>query len=244
MSHTLKLVAADERGLAWAQDRVRQFHYLRKPADQRSRPFAYLVVGDGWADGPPWHSAPLGCLIFGRPEATRCYDGNLTYGSQQDVDAGRASFDRWEVLNLARVYISPLIQRGGPFCTPELVPGYTDRHGVWRPTVASWAINEAQATVGYDYLKAHPPVWVEQPYRIQALLSYCNLELHKGTIYKAAGWSIARRNERGIETWHTTDLCPLSPDEDDEIRKLAEQSERSRRLRAREHQAEQVRMAI
>gem|GEM_PF-1131568 len=244
MTHTLRLQNFGERGLAWAQDQVQQFHYLRKPVDPRSRPFAYVITSDSWDFGPPAFANRLGCLIFGRPEATRCYDGNLRYGSQHDVDQGRADFDRWEILNLARVWLDPRVQRGGASCRRYLIPGYTDRRGVWQPALASWAIREALATIGFDYLQAHPPVWVEQPYHIKAVLSYCDLSKHKGTIYHAAGWSIARRNDRGIETWYTTDVCPLSPAEDDAIRKLARTSERSRRLRARAYGAEQTRMAV
>jgi hypothetical protein len=236
MSHQLRLIA-HPRALGIAQELVEANHYLRKAVDGRSRPYAYLVVGE-------WTSTVLGCLIFGRPEATRCYEGNLTYGSQADVDRERASYDRWSVLNLARVWLHPAVQRGGRWCRPELVPGFTDRKGSWRPRAASWAIEEALATVGYDYLKAHPPVWVDNPYQIEVALSYCDTTKHRGTIYRAAGWALARRNERGIETWFTPAVCPLSAYEDDQIRKLAAQSERSRRLRAREIRADQMGMTL
>ena len=135
----------------WAQRQVAAHHYLRKRVDPRSRPLAYTVhVGD-----LPY---PVGCLVFGRPEASRCYDGNLTYGSQADVARERASFDRWSVLNLARVWLDPCVQRGGYLYGPAYLPGYADRRGAWRSTLASTAIQEALAVVGYDYLRAHPPV--------------------------------------------------------------------------------------
>jgi hypothetical protein len=60
----------------------------------------------------------VGCLLFGRPEATACYTGGLTYGSQADVAAGRAAFDRWEIVNLARVWLHPDVQAGGPRFVP------------------------------------------------------------------------------------------------------------------------------
>lgn len=200
-------------------------HYLRSPVDARCRPLAYLVWGD-------FCDEPIGCLIVGRPEATRCYDGALTYGSQADVAAGRAAYDRWEVLNLARVWLSPSIQAGGRWCAPGLVPGFTDRTGGWRPAAASWAIGAVQGRVGYDYLRAEPPVDCGQPYQIRALLSYQDPRHHKGTIYRAAGWAVARANERGLVTWFTPDVAPLSSYEDDMVRKLARQSARSRRIRA------------
>ena len=209
----------------WAQRTVALHHYLRKRVDPRSRPFTYTVHISG-------REMPVGCLIFGRPEASRCYDGNLTYGSQADVQRERACFDRWAVLNLARVWLDPAVQPGGALYSSEHLPGYVDRRGVWRSTLASSAIREALAFVGYDYLKAHPPVDCAFPYQIEAVLSYCDLSKHKGTIYRAAGFQLARRNERGIETWFTQDICPLSPAEDRHIHDLAAASARSRRIRA------------
>lgn len=219
------LGARQDLALRWAQAHVGEFHYLQKRVDPRSRPLAYLVRA-GWSD------KPLGCLIFGRPEATRCYSGGLRYGSQADVERGRAAFDRWSVLNLARVWLRPAVQAGGQFYSPDFLPGYTDRRGVWRSTLASWCIVEAMAVVGYDYLQAHPPVDCDYPYQIEAVLSYCDLSKHKGTIYRASGWELARRNERGIETWYTLDVALLSSYEDDRIRKIAWEHARSRRIRA------------
>lgn len=213
----------------WAQRMVAARHYLHKRVDPRSRPFTYTVyLGD--------RPFPVGCLIFGRPEATRCYDGNLTYGSQADVQRERAAFDRWSVLNLARVWFDPCVQPGGTLYVPHLLPGYTDRRGAWRSTLASTAIRKSLAVVGYDYLRAHPPVDCAYPYQIEAVLSYCDTRLHKGTIYQAAGFTLARRNERGIETWFTQNVCPLSAEEDRHIRDLAEASQRSRRIRAQRAQ--------
>jgi hypothetical protein len=119
-------------------------------------------------------------------------------------EAGRAEYDRWTILNLARVWLHPSVQRGGAFYSPELLPGYTDRRGVWRSTLASTVIELALARVGYDYLRTHPPCFPDEPYQIKVVLSYCDTTKHKGTIYRAAGFELARTNERGIETWYTS----------------------------------------
>ena len=221
----LELMLADRAGLAAAQDAVAAYHYLRAPVDSRCSPVAYLVALA--------QEKVVGCLIFGRPEATRCYTGNLTYGSQADVERERATFDRWEVLNLARVWLDPRIQRGGRWCRPDLLPGFRDRRGVWRSSAASWCIQEALSTIGYDYLTQRPPVFPDEPYEIKAVLSYCDTRQHKGKIYEAAGFTLARRNEAGIETWFTQDVAPLSRYEHDQIRKAAWRSPRSIHLRAR-----------
>lgn len=209
-------------GFAWCQQQVAQHHYLRSPVDARSRPFAYRVTLDG---------APVGCLIFGRPESTRCYDGALTYGSQGDVASGRARFDRWEILNLSRVWLHPDVQAGGVH--HHRTPGYTDRRGVWRSTLASTVIGLALGRVGFDYLSYDPPCFVDEPYQVRAVLSYCDTTQHKGTIYRAAGFDRARVNERGIETWYTTAVAPLTAQQDQVVRYRSRVSPRAIQQRQR-----------
>jgi hypothetical protein len=223
----ITLHLANERALARAQSTVTAQHYLHQPVDSRCSPLAYAVVLE-----TAQNDYRAGYLIFGRPESTRCYDGKLTYGSLKDVETGRAQYDRWEVLNLARVWLHPAVQRGGAFYSSEYLPGYTDRRGEWRSALASTVIEQALARVGYDYLRAHPPCFPDEPYQIEACLSYCDTKLHKGTIYRAAGFELARTNERGIETYFTPAVAPLTPYQNDQVLKLTSQSYRSRRHRA------------
>ena len=218
--------------LAWAQLMVTAEHYLHAPVDPRCAPFGYIVTVEHAAMLPQ----VVGCLIFGRPEATRCYDGGLTYGSLADVQAGRAQYDRWELLNLARVWLSPHVQTGGIWHRRDLLPGYVDRRGRWRSTLASHTIELALARIGYDYLQARPPVDCAYPYQIRAVLSYCDTHCHKGTIYRAAGFQRARTNARGIETWYTPAVAPLMPEQDRAVRQLAETAPRSQQIRARRNQ--------
>jgi hypothetical protein len=176
--------------------------------------------------------------MFGRPEATRCYVGGLTYGSGDDVRAGRAQFDRWELLNLARIWIHPWFQAGGLYCREDELPGFTDRRGIWRSTLASTAICAALRQLSYDYLRIRPPVDCAYPYAIRAVLSYCDTRVHRGAIYRASGFSLARRNDAGIETWWTSAVAPLSAEQDATIRRLSERSPRSQRIRAERSQLE------
>jgi hypothetical protein len=223
----ITLHLADDRALARAQATVTQQHYLHQPVDSRCSPLAYeVVLQAGQAD------YRAGVLIFGRPEATRCYDGKLTYGSLKDVETGRAQYDRWTLINLARVWLHPSAQAGGAFYSAEHLPGYADRRGHWRSTLASTVIEQAVARVGYDYLQLHPPCFPDEPYQLQVCLSYCDTTKHKGTIYRAAGFELARTNERGIETWYTPAVAPLTIYQNDQVLKLAGQSYRSRRHRA------------
>lgn len=220
----IEIAIADHRQFRWAQATVAARHYLRSAVDPRSRPFAYVArLG----------TELIGCLIFGRPESTRCYQGGLTYGDGRDVASGRAMFDRWEILNLARVWLDPRVQAGGEWCQPDLVPGFHDRQGIWRPAVASTLIRMSLQTIGRDYLLRHPPVWVDQPYQIRAVLSYCDTRLHRGTIYRAAGFRLARCNDDGIETWWTADVVSPAPGDDDEIRQASRRSRRAAVIRGR-----------
>lgn len=241
---TLDLVT-DRQGLRWAQERIAAEHYLHTPVDSRCRPLIYLAYHQAtWGAAAAAGPRCIAILIFGRPEATRCYDGGLTYGSQVDVTTGRAQFDRWEVLNLARVWVHPYFQRGGLYCSPdEGLPGYTDRRGVWRSTLASSLIAEALARVGYDYLAMHPPVDCAYPYQIKTVLSYCDTRLHRGTIYRAAGFELARTNNQQIETWYTTAVGALTSEQDADIRRRSLASPRSRRIRA-ERTVEQLELAL
>lgn len=203
----LYVYAAEERGLNWAQKQVTVHHYLHAPVDQRCRPFAYIVDLDG---------DRVGCIIFGRPQSTACYQGKLTYGSQEDVQLGRARFDRWEVLNMARVWLDPSIQKGG------------DR---FISRAASFAIKEALKKVGFDYLLTYPPVDCSFPYQIRCVLSYCDTRIHTGWIYMVSRFKLARTNADGIQTWMK--LIPgLLEGHDQLIRRRSEQSPRSKRIRA------------
>lgn len=226
---TLWLAGPDD--LARAQRTVTEHHYLHAPVDARCSPVVYDVVLDA-----PSRYMRIGVLIFGRPEATRCYDGKLTYGSIEDVRNGRAEYDRWEVLNLARVWFHPDVQTGGGYYSADFLPGYMDRRGMWRSTLASTVIRIAMGRVGYDYLLKRPPCFPDEPYEIKAVLSYCDTSKHKGTIYRASGFDLARTNARGIETWYSTAVTPLSSYEHDMVRKASDRSPRGQRLRGQRMQ--------
>ncbi len=215
-------------GLAWAQSAVTRHHYRHAPVDVRAQPQAWAVE---LAD-----LGRVGCLIVSRPEATRCYPW---YGSLGDVASGRAERSYWEILNLARVWLDPAVQAGGVWCTPKHVPGYVDRTGVWRSTLASEALRALAQAVGVAYLLARPPVWLHEPYEIGWLLSYCEPR-HRGTIYQAAGFTLHRTNAAGLQTWRLT-LPPLTQTQHQAIAAASAACPRARRFRGeRERQRHQL----
>lgn len=198
------LALASDAERRWAQEQVTAHHYLHRPVDVRCRPVAYLI----WCEG-----VPMGCLIFGRPEATRVTGW---YGSVEDVQAGRCPLTRWQILNLARVWLHPDLQAGGR---------------CHRPNAASWAIGQALRRVGYEFLIHRPPVWMEEPYEIREVLSYCDRGTHRGTLYRACNFTLKRTNARGIETY-TRPLRRLTHLEQAEIARRSVMDVRATRLRA------------
>lgn len=203
-------------------------HYLRTFPDPRGMPLTYSIrVAGAWA----------GTLVFCRPESNRRYAGDLTYGSTADLHSGRARFDRWEILNLARVWLDPSVQHGGHLCRPESLPGFTDRRGTWRSSFASGIVRAAILAVRYDYLMLYPPCWVEEPYQIRAILSYCDTRVHRGVIYRAAGFHLAGCNRGGIETWYDDNVPPLDVNQDTAVRHVSKLDARSTSKRAARRRA-------
>ena len=176
--HALTLTLADAADLAWAQRTVTEHHYLHAPVDPRARPMCY-VIRDTQQPCPVPLGVPVGLVILGIPHATRCggwwgYEGLPT---------------QWQVVDLSRIWISAYYQRGemGVYAKPGIVPGYTDRRGVFRPTVATWAISEVLRRVQADRVRLWPPVYLSQPYHVRLVISYHDPAFHKGTIYRQSG---------------------------------------------------------
>lgn len=217
----ITLHLADRNQIAAMQRTVIESHYLHRPVDSRCSVEAYSVI---------LHDIAVGLLMFGRPEATRV---NGWYGGVDDVHAGRCEVTRWQVLNLARVWFDPVVQPGGSL--HHATPGYRDRRGVWRSTLASDAIRLASQRIGVDYLVRRPPCFLDEPYQIEYLMSYCDRKLHRGTIYRAAGFELVRTNANQIETWRLR-LPPLTPEQDAAVRLAAAISPRSQRYRAQRAQ--------
>jgi len=218
----IDLCPMDRSFLAAAQALVAREHYLHKRVDARCSVEGYSVQLGGIV---------LGVLLLGRPQATACYPW---YGSVEDVATGRAEVTRWQVLNLARVYFYPYAQPGGEM--HEMVPGFWDRNGVWRSTLGSTAIAAMSERVVLDYLVARPPCFLDEPYELRWLLSYCDTRLHRGALYRAAGFELFRTNEDGIQTWRLP-LRSLTPEEHAQVAAASHRNPRSIEYRARRAQA-------
>jgi hypothetical protein len=163
----LTIELGNRNDLLWAQDTVAEKHYLHQAVDPRARPMAYVIRHDDFR---------VGLVMLGIPHATKCtgwwgYPGLPT---------------QWQVVDLCRIWIHPDLQAGGFWCEPGEVPGFIDRHGQFRPTVATWAIATVLASVQADRIRRWPPVYPELPYHIELAISYHDPQFHRGTIYKAS----------------------------------------------------------
>lgn len=165
----LSLRLGNQEDLRWAQETVARRHYLERKVDWRARPMAYILtlMGDR-----------VGVIMAGIPHATRNqgwwgYPGLIT---------------QWQVVDLCRIWLDPRIQAGGEWCNETLVPGFIDRQGVFRPTAASWAIEQVLGRIQRDRVSLWPPVFPEQPYHIRLVISYHDPVWHRGTIYRVMGW--------------------------------------------------------
>lgn len=219
-AHPLGLLFENNRGLAWAQTTVKDKHYLHNKIHEKAHPLAYIVtLGEKW----------VGCLIFGRPQASRVHEwqgkeaakhpGMHWFGPLHEVIAGTSLYSQWEILNLARVWLDPCIQDPA---SPEYVPN-----------AASQVISEALKRVAYDYLAYYPPAFLNEPYKLRQCISYC-YDDRIGTLYKACNFENVRVSQRRTETGKqmmTTYMRPLRGLSHDERRKIEQASILNAKLR-------------
>ncbi len=216
---TLSLALGSSEQTKLVNETVTRYHYLHAPVDARCSILAYMVLLGG---------KPVGCLVFGRPEATKVRGW---YGDVAEKSAGKCRLSRWEILNLSRVWLDPIVQENGFWYSPKFLPGFYDRHGEFHSTLASTVIEMALRAVVIDYLVSFPPVDTAEPYQITEVLSYCDPRQHKGTIYQQSGFRLERENDRGLQTY-AKPVRPLTSGEDTYVRFLTEHSPRSKHYRA------------
>ena len=150
---------------------VEERHYLRRWPDPRSLPFAYRLDCDGRSsDGGPW-----GLCVFKKPQHHR-QAGLFGYPGLPTA---------WQVLDLARVWVHPDLQRklsnGHSLCAFS--------------RMLSLCLHRLQA----DWLQHHPPVFPQQPYHIALIISYCQLDHHDGTGYRASNFQRFGRTNDGAK---------------------------------------------
>ena len=162
------------------QHAVVKYHYLHRWPHPMSLPFGYRLIRDGVPtapDGRPW-----GVVVMKKPQQLRHsglfgYDGLPTH---------------WQVLDLARVWIHPALQG-------KRADGHAE-------CVFSQMVGLVMRRVQRDWLEHHPPVYPDLPYQIATVISYCELEHHDGTAYRASGFRRVGMSSDGYKEVYVREL--------------------------------------
>lgn len=139
------------------------YHYLRRWPDARSLPFGYALEVEGslYAADGRLH----GLVVMKKPQHHR----------QRGLFGYINLPTSWQVLDLARVWIHPSLQR------KKLENGHSY-------CVFSQFVSRVLKRVQWDWLDHHPPRFPDQPYHIEVVISYCDREHHDGRAYRASGF--------------------------------------------------------
>lgn len=175
------------------RDHCEQYHYLHRWPDARSLPFAYvLYVPDQWAilgagTLEPGYYAPdgrlWGLVVMKKPQ----------HHQQRGLFGYAGLPTAWQVLDLARVWIHPRLQMNH-YAKGVSPYGRLREAGVksfdMRPlNIFSQMVSKVLHRVQADWLEHHPPRFLDQPYHIEVIISYCDLRHHDGKAYRASGFT-------------------------------------------------------
>lgn len=192
-----------EKPRDWLNDMAMRHHYMHRKVHQRSVPFGWALSWNGNILRPD--DRPCGFIVYASIHYVRLH-GEFGYEGLPT---------KWQVLSLARLWIHPDFQRGGELYNDGIVPGYVDRKGVWRSTLATEIIKDSLGLVQVRWLQVHPPRYIEQPYHIRKIISYADTRYFNGTIYRAAGFRELHRtksqkrhkNTRGVGMENAELIC-------------------------------------
>lgn len=160
----------------WLNDAAKEHHYMHRAVHPKSCPFGWALNWNGSfvrPDGKPNAFIIYASIHYTRLKGQFGYDGLPT---------------RWQVLSLARLWIHPDFQAGGSLYSPSIVPGFVDRKGVFRSTLATEIIRSSIEQVQQRWIEVHPPRFPDQPYHIRKIISYADTEFFSGAIYRAFGF--------------------------------------------------------
>lgn len=162
----------------WAQTINLTRHYIGRKVHPQKRAITYTVCHQG---------NRVGMVMVGIPHATK----NKGWWGYPGLPT------QWQVVDICRVWLEPAVQAGGALCHPDVVPGFIDRKGIWRPAAATWAVRQVMSRIQEDWLSMWPPVFPDQPYHVELIISYHDPKFHKGTIYQQLGGTPMYSDRRG-----------------------------------------------
>jgi hypothetical protein len=172
----------------FARPAVERDHYLKKWPHPKSLPFSYRLLVDGRTSAPD--GRPFGLMVWKQ----------LQHGRQRGLFGYEGLPTKWQVLDLARVWVHPelqAVQWEGLSRPTRFEDGTVGRRPVTHTlNVFSRMVSAVLArTPGSDscqlqrdWLAHHPPRFPELPYHVELVISYCQLDHHDGTGYRAANF--------------------------------------------------------
>lgn len=163
-----------EQSRDWLNACAEEYHYMQQAVHQKASPFGWALSFDGDIFRP--NNQPNGFIIFASVHFTKL-TGEFGYPGLPT---------KWQVLLLSRLWIHPDFQHGGQYYLPDILPGFVDRKGVFRSTLATSIIKTALGKVQQRWLEVHPPRYLDEPYHVRKIISYADTRFHEGTIYRAA----------------------------------------------------------
>src|SRR6185369_11858882 len=115
----------EEKSYKWLDEMCVQHHYMHRAIHQRSTHFGWALSWNGDVLRPD--GRPNGFLVYSSIHFTKMR-GEFGY---EDLPT------KWQVLHMARLWIHPDFQAGGVLFSPDILPGFFDRKGAFRSTLAS-----------------------------------------------------------------------------------------------------------
>lgn len=160
---------------------IEKYHYLHEWPHPRSLPFGYCVQINGRryaSDG-----RLFGVLVMKKPQHHR----------QKNLFGYEGLPTAWQVLDLARVWLHPELQKAQPNGHAACLFSRAVSR-LWQPVGRP---DQRLRRVQADWLSHHPPRFPDLPYHILVLLSYCQLSHHDGVGYRAAGFQSIGKTSDG-----------------------------------------------
>ena len=166
---------------------VEEFHYLHRWPVPQSLPFGYCLLVDGQRTA--WDGRLFGFVVMKK----------LQHLKQKGLFGYPGLPTAWQVLDLSRVWIHPNLQ--GKSMDENIINRFG--HVVSKnPNVFSQMVSKVIKRVQWDWLEFHPPVYPGLPYHIEVIVSYCQLDHHDGTGYRASGFhSIGLSSDKTKEVY-------------------------------------------
>lgn len=193
-----------EKDRDWLNRMTTNYHYMRRPVHLRASPFGWAVEFDGQLfqpDGQPSGfiifasihfvklSGEFGYDVIGLQNGHVLWKNEVPQNESAEVTCILENWaalhpetevlhevrpTKWQVLSLARLWLHDNLPRN----SETVVIGKCLRQQG----------HAHISLVQRRWLEVHPPRFLDQPYHVRKIISYCNTSYHNGATYRAANF--------------------------------------------------------